>query len=106
LKPSGKSIDISIPSVQVKLSKQSLDALQLFADDLAQWSQFLQQQGNGAESRRFQSPENKMIGSRFFGAKTYTRSHGVGIGSESSESSGGEGTSTVKISLAITDGKY
>lgn len=97
------SIEIMIPLFQLNLSKQTFDTLQFFVDDLAQYSQYLQRQSEHTGSRTFDSYDNKMIGSRFFGAKSYLRSHG--LGSDSSDSGSREGSTAVTITLTIIDCK-
>lgn len=94
-------VDSRIPLLRTSLDKSTLDGLQLFADDLAQWSGRAFG-GNGDESELEHERNPKMIGSRYFGAKSFTRPRK--LGSDSSES-GSEGASAVTFKVVVTDGE-
>lgn len=63
-------LDINLPLVRVSLDKRTFDSLQLLADDI---TQYLAKEVSPAESESAAqwSSNNKMIGSRFFGTKSY-----------------------------------
>lgn len=96
------SIDCRIPLLRICLNKTTLDGLQLFADDLAQWSgRAFAAVGYESEFEPERNP--KMIGSRYFGAKSFSRQRKMG--SDSSES-GSEGASAVTFEVTFTDGQF
>ena len=91
------TIDCRLPLIRSSLDKATLDGLQLFADDLTQWSE-----------RAFRGPEgmgegHRLVGSRYFGARSFSR--GRRAESESEESVG-EGASAMTIKVAVVDGQF
>lgn len=63
-------LDLNLPLVRVSLDKRTFDSLQLLADDVTQYlakEVSLADSGSAAQW----SSNNKMIGSRFFGTKSY-----------------------------------
>ncbi|KAI0362114.1 hypothetical protein OH77DRAFT_20625 [Trametes cingulata] len=72
---SSTAISLDVPSVHVELSKQLLDGLQLWADDLAQLMEtaFAEPTLSDADTQRAGSQASSMIGSRYF-ARTNTSS--------------------------------
>lgn len=92
------SVHCRLPLIRSSLDKPTLDGLQLFADDVAQWSEraFRAEEGMGSEG-------HKLVGSRYFGARSFSR--GRRTESESEESVG-EGASAVTIRVAVMDGSF
>ncbi|GAA5878303.1 hypothetical protein JCM1840_002374 [Sporobolomyces johnsonii] len=94
------SIAVNVPLVHVTLTKPVLDGLQLFADDVAQFSAselaastLQEDDDDDDEEEREGAPRGsrekmKMIGSRYFGAKSFTRGRGKESETESSASAG------------------
>lgn len=108
------TIQCSIPLAHLKLKKATIDTLQLFADDL---TQFLNTElsastlfdGSPAERER-----EKMIGSRYFGTKSFRGSErfgqakGYGRESEGETSKGShqDGLVKLQLELSVTDREY
>ncbi|SCV67192.1 BQ2448_5838 [Microbotryum intermedium] len=98
-------IECSLPLLRASLDKTTMDGLQLFADDLAQWSSRLADGRFDDSSTDFstRSERNpKMISSRYFGAKSFSRSR-ARLDSESEESSSDVGVSAMTVKVEITD---
>lgn len=75
------TIRASLPLIHLKIDKRTLDTLQLFADDI---SQFFNAELSGSASFGGSSSDSyreKMIGSRFFGTKSFRGSARLGKGS-------------------------
>jgi autophagy-related protein 2 len=70
------TLEVTLPSLSTTISKAVLDGLQLWADDLAQWSERLAQgklspSGGSLNSSKTDSrAQSMMIGSRFFVERT------------------------------------
>ncbi|BGP58606.1 autophagy-related protein 2 [Rhodotorula sphaerocarpa] len=71
-------LDVEVPLVRVALRKASFDALQLLADDLSCFftKELPASRSSQGDAGRSWSAYNKLIGSRFFGAKSYVRPRG------------------------------
>lgn len=98
-----QTIDVALPLLRVSLDKVALDSLQLFADDLTQWSAAVADGLERSSDSFDRTPDAKMIGSRFFSAKTYSRPRAVG--SDSSDSGALDAADSSKIVLNIIDGQ-
>lgn len=75
-----------------------LDGLQLLADDVAVWSAktFSQRDEDDLGSNE------RMVGSRYFGAKSFAR----GRTASESEDSSVDGTRALTVKTSVTDGKF
>ncbi|GAA5949417.1 hypothetical protein JCM21900_004056 [Sporobolomyces salmonicolor] len=81
------SIALNLPLVHLTLTKPVLDGLQLFADDVSQFcaselAASTMQEGEDDDEDDVEEPgargtREKMIGSRYFGAKSFTRRRGA-----------------------------
>ncbi|KAK4049710.1 autophagy- protein 2 [Microbotryomycetes sp. JL201] len=94
------TIEANVPLARCNLDKPNFDSLQLFADDVSQWTS----RTFGGSERSFlgsdMREESKLIGSRYFGAKSFARPGRQGSGSDSLIASQ---PSTI-IKLVMTDG--
>ncbi|GAA5935848.1 Atg2p [Sporobolomyces koalae] len=109
---SNPNLRLALPLVHVKLDKRGLDSLQLFADDL---SQFLSAELSASSSYGGSSMghnREKLIGSRYFGTKSFRGSARFGSASKGDaseyegEGSGNgrdEGTIKLQLELDVTD---
>ncbi|SCZ96129.1 BZ3500_MvSof-1268-A1-R1_Chr8-1g10024 [Microbotryum saponariae] len=98
-------VECSLPLLRASVGKMTLDGLQLFADDLAQWSFRLADARIDDSSTDFsiRSERNpKMISSRYFGAKSFSRGR-ARADSESEDSSGDLGVSAMTVKVEVTD---
>lgn len=74
------------------IDKPTLDCVQLFADDLAQWSSSL-----SADSAT--NEEERIVGSRFFGAKSFVQPRRFASDSSEVSSSAGQPALHVRVSI-------
>ncbi|KAK4698881.1 autophagy-related protein 2, partial [Phenoliferia sp. Uapishka_3] len=86
-----RSIEIQIPLLHISLDKSTFDGLELFVDDLGQWSERRSKMSEGGEEQA------RIVGSRYFGK---------GGNSTRGESESGEGEEVrceMGIRLAVSD---
>ncbi|GAA5897992.1 Atg2p [Sporobolomyces salmoneus] len=76
------TLQASLPLIHVKIDKRTLDVLQLFADDLSQFLNNELPSSNMSEGSSTDGIREKMIGSRYFGTKSFRGSARFGKGSE------------------------
>ncbi|SGY39460.1 BQ5605_C003g02224 [Microbotryum silenes-dioicae] len=98
-------VECSLPLLRASVDKMTLDGLQLFADDLAQWSSRLADARVDDSSTDFSIRSEcnpKMISSRYFGAKSFSRGR-ARADSESEDSSGDFGVSATTVKVEVTD---
>lgn len=93
------SILVSLPTIHSSFSKSTIDSLQLFADDLSQFSERMRvgEEEDGETG-------NRMVGSRYFGVKSFMKRRG---GSESEEggSVGENGRSASEVRVRVEEGE-
>ena len=100
-------LDINLPLVHVSLDKRTFDSLQLLADNI---TQYLAKEVSLAESESAAqwSSNNKMIGSRFFGTKSYMhpkhRTRGTAVHGHESETDSTASTVTMTADEPRTGG--
>lgn len=97
------SVDCRLPLIQSALDKPTLDGLQLFADDLTQWGVVASRDDfSGGSSSGSNTPNPRIVGSRYFGAKSFARRR---AGSESDEGSTIEGPRSMTMKVVVSDSK-
>lgn len=97
------TVDCTLQLLRVSLEKAALDGIQFFVDDLTQWSERTlgSSSGDGTLSSQ-SSPNPKIVGSRYFGAKSFYRGKRAdSLGGESVV----EGAKSMVVLLKITDGE-
>lgn len=97
------TVDCTFQLLRISLVKATLDGIQFFVDDLTQWSErtFSSSNGDGSLSSQ-SSPNPKIVGSRYFGAKSFYRGKRAdSLGGESVV----EGAKSMIVMLKITDGR-
>lgn len=98
------SIDCRLPLIRSALDKPTLDGLQLFADDLTQWSVLASRDDfSGGSSSGSSTPNPRIVGSRYFGAKSFARRR---AGSESDEGSTIEGPRAMTMKVVVSDSEF
>lgn len=90
------SIDCRLPLVHTAIDKVALDGLQLLADDLSLWSA-----RTFGDDSRANARNERMLGSRYFGAKSFSRRR---VESESDDSVM-DGAQALILKIALTDGE-
>lgn len=68
-----KSVLITIPSVHAVIDKESLDGLQLWADDISQWAEKLNKGVTSGVNTQATSRDPSVIGSRYFLQQTQSK---------------------------------
>jgi hypothetical protein len=106
----------SLPLLHVKIDKRSLDSLQLLADDLSQFFNSELASSTSFDINDHGRDREKMIGSRYFGTKSFRGSARFGRGSkghgqdsEEEEDQGSHanaGLVKLQVELAVTDREY
>ncbi|KAK4056087.1 autophagy- protein 2 [Microbotryomycetes sp. JL221] len=95
-------VDINAPLIKIDLDKSIFDRLQLFADDISRWSNQTSTVVTTTSTMEFDpgTGNHKLIGSRYFGTRSFARPRRAG-----SESSDGtpDGALVTRFNLTVTD---